>query len=320
MGKRDNRAPKIQKVAVVSSQIPTQSGTEEGNANSMDSGTVELTVDDNQGEKDKPIVQLPLEQTETNEQQDATDTIIVQIKPASNGHIDNDCTMCNAVIRRNAHALKCKQCNHNFHQKCMKMPPAEYQKWNNSSNTWLCKSCLGLDAEAPNLKWGSMQGYQDIQDKIMEVYAQIVTWQKNIFDTPKGNIGKDFIKELTDIIHLFNTKSKWEPIALHLVNIFIPLMLQKPSAKSKNKDHIRYLKKRLVWWKEGKVDELLSECREIQRLIKERNEKKRPEKSLIKGFTNLMMEGKVKQAIKLIDADSQVTGVHQLTERIRNAL
>ena len=69
------------------------------------------------------------------------------------------------------------------------------------------------------------------------------------------------------------------------------------------------------------MDELLSECKEIQRLIKERNEKKRPEKSVIKkGFTNLMMEGKVKQATKLIDADSQVTGVHQLTERIRNAL
>ena len=36
--------------------------------------------------------------------------------------------------------------------------------------------------------------------------------------------------------------------------------------------------------------------------------------------TNLMLMGKVKQAIKLFDADSEVTSVHELTERMKKAL
>ena len=62
----------------------------------------------------------------------------------------------------------------------------------------------------------------------------------------------------------------------------------------------------------------MSEYKEIQRrLVKSSS---RLKASIQKGFTNLMMMGKVKQAIKLIDDDSDVTGVHEITERVKNSL
>ena len=70
-------------------------------------------------------------------------------------------------------------------------------------------------------------------------------------------------------------------------------------------------------WKEGKIDELLSEGDEIQRRIQST---KRKEEDSKKGFTRLMMFRKVRQALKLIDANSEVNGVHVLTDDIRQTL
>ena len=67
------------------------------------------------------------------------------------------------------------------------------------------------------------------------------------------------ITEVTRIIKLFNSKTAWESVALHLLTVILPLMLQKPSANSKKKDHTRYLQKRLTLWKEGRIMEIISE-------------------------------------------------------------
>ena len=95
-------------------------------------------------------------------------------------------------------------------------------------------------------------------------------------------------------------------------------MLQKPSRRSKLEDHKRYLSKRLQWWKDGKITELLNEAKEIQkRLLSTR---KRQTESTLRGFARLMAEGKVKQALKLIDADNEITGVHSLSNHVRDVL
>ena len=125
------------------------------------------------------------------------------------------------------------------------------------------------------------------------------------------------LKECIRLLQLFNNKTSWERIALLALHVFIPLVLQKPSAKSKNKDHIRYLSKRLDWWKEGKIDDLMKEGKQIQKSI---NNSKKKDASDLKGFTRLMLEGKIKQALKLIDNGSGVVGVHKLTDDIRQKL
>ena len=97
----------------------------------------------------------------------------------------------------------------------------------------------------------------------------------------------------------------------------LPLMLQKPSANSKKKDHTRYLQKRLTLWKEGRIMEIISECEEVQKRM---NTKAKRDESNLKGFTRLMLEGKVRQALKLVDANSDIAGVHSMSEEIREKL
>ena len=70
-------------------------------------------------------------------------------------------------------------------------------------------------------------------------------------------------------------------------------------------------------WKEGKLKELLSECAVIQkRIVKS----KRKAEDVSRGFVRLMMEGKVRQSLKLIDASSDVCGVHEMSDNVRRTL
>ena len=48
-----------------------------------------------------------------------------------------------------------------------------------------------------------------------------------------------------------------------------------------------------------------------------KNSKQKKQEINLRGFTRLMAEGKVRQALRLIDADSEVTGVHKLDDTIR---
>jgi hypothetical protein len=168
------------------------------------------------------------------------------------------------------------------------------------------------------VRWGEMTEIDEIRTVIDAAYAKIVTWKKNLFDVPTSKCGKDFVKEATRLLQHFNTRSEMEPVAINLLIIFVPLMLQKPARRSKAGDHKRYLAKRLQWWKDGNISELLAEDDEIQKRMQssKRNEKE----STLRGFTRLMAEGKVKQALKLFDADNEITGIHTLNERVQHLL
>ena len=126
-----------------------------------------------------------------------------------------------------------------------------------------------------SVKWGELKGLEAIRNKIEFLHSKIVTWKKNTFEVPRGKAGEDFVKEATRLLTLFNYRSDWESVALNLLVIFFPLMLQKPSARSKTKDHSRYLSKRLLLWSEGRLDEIISEAETIQRKLMSSVRKKR---------------------------------------------
>ena len=111
---------------------------------------------------------------------------------------------------------------------------------------------------------------------------------------PSGKAGKTLIAEVSRLIGLFNGSKRWEPVAIHMLQVFLPSLLQKPSRKSKNREHVKYLNKRMEWWKHGKLEELLSECEAIQtRLKKSFKTKKQSDQ---KAFCRLMLQGQVKKS------------------------
>ena len=121
------------------------------------------------------------------------------------------------------------------------------------------------------------------------------------------------------MINLFVRKTAWERLALSLVHIFLPIILQKPEAR----DHARYLTTRLKRWADGDLDSLMAETREIQqRMNSKKSAKKsaRKEETREKAFLRLMMFAKIGPAAKYVNNDDNIKGVHPLTNEIKEIL
>ena len=69
---------------------------------------------------------------------------------------------------------------------------------------------------------------------------------------PYGRIGRDFIDQVTSDIDEWNACSENQQAAF----VLLAVALQKPSAKSKRKDHQEALSKRLAPWKTGEIGKL----------------------------------------------------------------
>ena len=230
---------------------------------------------------------------------------------------DENCPICREDVVQGQQGLLCELCWTWSHCRCLFITDEEYRTLEKSQKSWFCVTCQSIKAN--NIKWGNMVGEMTIKAKITATYEEIITtWRKNLFLLPRGKVGTEFIKELTRLIKLFTAPSKWNRIALSQLHIFIPLMLQKPSAKSKAKDHVKYLDKRLKLWEAGNLDAILSENREIQKKLK-KSQKKTSEKKE-KAFTRLMLLGKVSQAMKFVNNEDSTRGVHNITDEIKTLL
>ena len=76
------------------------------------------------------------------------------------------------------------------------------------------------------------------------------------------------------------------------------LLLQKPSEKSKTRDHCVALQRRLTLWHDGNVLELLKEGATIQGTLKSVNTRNTIGE-ISKKFVKKMQQGKINGAIKL---------------------
>ena len=123
---------------------------------------------------------------------------------------------------------------------------------------------------------------------LLYIFTSVISWHHNVFILPSGRAGKDFLRELTRIMNELNNGGPTAPIAMKMLMIAGPILLQKPSPSSKTKDHTMYLTRRMQLWNEGRLQELLKECHTIQsRLTKARHHKPDP----MKIFTRLMLKG-----------------------------
>ncbi len=205
---------------------------------------------------------------------------------------------------------------------CAGVSKQQYDYFSEPNNTdvWNCKTCKQEASNNPRkIYWGnSFKTEQEIKVAIDNAYKEIVGWSKNVFLLPRGNSGKDFIRELTRIIGMFVNKTPHEHLSLSLLHVFMPLMLQKPSERSKARDHCKYLTQRLQKWKNGEIVSLMAEAHEIQRRHQKVLDLKAANKT--KLFCQLMLLGKVSQATKLINQEDSVVGVHPVDDNIMDIL
>ena len=82
---------------------------------------------------------------------------------------------------------------------------------------------------------------------------------------------------------------------MKVVMILPNLLLQKPSAKSKAKEHTTALEQRLKMWNEGKIQDLLRDAIAIQSKLK--SGKKKSTDDITRVFSKLVFEEKIGAAL-----------------------
>ena len=207
------------------------------------------------------------------------------------------CPSCHIYV---SEGIECSSCLKWYHQSCASLTDRIYEQLSNSNDPWNCQHC---NSPLPDLLFGQLNGHQEISDRLDKTYCEIVSWQKNLFMLPRGKAARDFLTELTRLINLFTFDTKWKPLALKFVHVFIPIMLQKPSPRSKAANNAKYLKDRLQLWEKGEIDKLMSQCREIQNNLKK--SKNQTADQRYKAFCRFMFEGKVAKAMRFIDHDEE---------------
>ena len=194
------------------------------------------------------------------------------------------------------------------------------------SGTWSIKSHSQVDiplAKLPKFKPIHLIPTKSIYningerfvELVNQAYEEEVFWRKNIFNLPSGKAGKESINLLTEWLKKFNCNSDSQGIALKFSMVLPILLLQKPFSSSKARDNSEALAKRIDNLKKGNLDQIISECKRIQRNMK----KKKQSGNFSKAFAKLMMKGKVNAALRLL-SDEQGNGVLQLNDDILQGL
>ena len=233
------------------------------------------------------------------------------------------CNICKMTLEEKQKVVQCNnQCDKWFHTECVKMKKSDYDAISKKGRKWTCNACRirrlqntelvtletgeVRDAQRQTLRWGSYNTEEEIYDATLATYKEIATWLPNLFMIPTGKEGKEFLNEVDKTLQPFIERSPGEHHAITASLIIFPLLLQKPSKKSKTRDHKKHLKRRLELWRQGNLSDLVRECKQIQKRL----HKKRDigENQLNKVFSKLMLQGKVSAAMKWITTNVSSSG------------
>ena len=146
---------------------------------------------------------------------------------------------------------------------------------------------------------------------IKEAYEEIVYWQRHLFKVHSGRAGKAFVSEVAHLLLAYAEAGALEAIALNAAMIIPALLLQKPSASSKAKDHTQCLDWQLKLRREGDISSLIQEGRAIQSCFSRNRQK--TEAQTAHTFAKLMIESKQHYVMSLTKA---VVGSYTWTVRL----
>ena len=93
--------------------------------------------------------------------------------------------------------------------------------------------------------WGNIS-HQRFCEEINHIYNEVVHFRRNISYLASGGAGKRFIEELTFWLKQFNSNSDLNSVALKSFMVLPSVILQKPAATSKSKEHSVAIERRLI--------------------------------------------------------------------------
>lgn len=167
-----------------------------------------------------------------------------------------------------------------------------------------------VKCKAKSFTWGVYSAIE-MTTKINAAYERIVFWKKNLLKLPTCSAAKLVVAEMTRLLNEWNDCGRLEHVAMRALMIMPALLMQKPSKKSKTKDHIKYLEDRFCKWKDGDIDVLLREGESIQsNLVFTSNRKKGGDDVMKQNklFSKHALQGNNSIALRILE-DSDGGGV-----------
>ena len=151
----------------------------------------------------------------------------------------------------------------------------------------------------PNFRWGLHTG-EEFAQTLACAYSESVHWKRNIFRVPSGNVGKQFVRELTSLLTAYAQGSAMESIALKAAMVACTILLQKPHPASKCRDHVEALERRLRAWRDGDIHGLMREGRTIQNHLSSYRHNASQDECNARVFSKLVFEGKIHAALRFL--------------------
>ena len=165
--------------------------------------------------------------------------------------------------------------------------------------------------------WGNVC-HESFCDKINKIYDEVVHFRRNIFNLPSGRAGKQFIEELIFWLRQFNSNSDLNSVALKAFMVLTSLILQKPSATSKSKEHSMAIERRLSLWRQGDLNMLMKEILFIQDKFVN-SKRARSVEDISRAFAKLVFQGKITAAIKMLDKENS-SGLLKFSDEVLTQL
>ena len=154
-------------------------------------------------------------------------------------------------------------------------------------------------AREPTFKWSDKVSGDRFAAAILDAYGEVVKWKRNVFLIPSGKVG-DFVSETSRLLRAFGESTPLESVAFTAVMVMPHLLLQKPHSRSKVKDHVKCLERRLSLWQQGDIPALLLEGRTIQQKLPNTFSGDDHTERLAKSFSKRIRKGSVKSALRML--------------------
>ena len=228
----------------------------------------------------------------------------------------------------------CDRCNEWYHGDCVGITPSVGRQMETDAEEFICPTCSSPTARScvvtandpcsnasfypsdpcVDFQWGDIDG-ATFSQLMRDTYEEVVHWRRNNFLVPSGKSGKDFVLELARLYQAYADNTSLHSVALTACSVFQALLLQKPHAKSKSKEHVACLERRLALWRCGDIAALLREGKCVQTHLQNTIRSESRPRNVARIFDRLMSVGKVSAALKLLSEDVK-GGVLSLDSRI----
>ena len=135
---------------------------------------------------------------------------------------------------------------------------------------------------------------------ILDAYHEVFNRNRNVFLIPSGKVGELFMHESSRLLRAFGESTPLKSVAFTTVMVMPHLLLQKPHSRSKVKDHVKCLERRLSLWQQGDIPTLLLEGRTIQQKLTNTFSGDDHTEKLAKSFSKHIRKGNVKSALRVL--------------------